>query len=426
MRFTVWTLVAFLIVTLATVLVARALAADLALREASLSGWTFALNVAAPFVDGAVRARTRGATAGLVTVVQSRLRDGSLVHVKLWSIDGEVIWSDEQDIIGRTYAMDDEVVALFGTQQVFSDLSDLTKVENVGERASGQLLEVYVGAFDTDHQPIVIESYWSTARLESDRRLVQLRLAALAVGSMLLLTLFLFPLALSLARRVDHARAERDVMLGHALAASDMERRRIAEELHDGLIQDLAALGYALPLIARELPADSVAAHEVLDTARSSLQGDISQLRGLATDLYPADPSRSGLITALGTLARRAGESGVSVEIDVSSDYAALSKEVIQLTYRVLREGLRNVVKHAGASRATLEARLDGREVVVTVRDDGSGPQPGPPAAGHLGLRLLEDTLADVGGSLHLGRLPQGGAELVARFPLDFARGFHA
>ncbi|WP_374969519.1 sensor histidine kinase [Terrabacter sp. BE26] len=423
-RFTLWTLVAFLIVTVGAVLVARALAADLALREASLRGRTFALNVAAPFVNGAVRARDGGATAGLVTVVQSRLRDGSLVHVKLWSVDGEVIWSDEQALIGRTYPMDEEVTSLFGTQEVFADFSDLTKVENAAERASGQLLEVYVGAFDTDNRPIVIESYWSTARLQSDTTLVMLRLTALAVGSMLVLTLFLLPLAISLARRVDHARAERNQMLRHALAASDLERRRIAEELHDGLIQNLAALGYALPLIARELPGDSHGAREMLDSAAPSLRGDIATLRGLVTDLYPADPSRSGLVTALDVLAKRAGESGVTVDVDVSQDYASMSKDVIRLTYRVLREGLRNVVKHAGASRARLSARVDGREVVVSVEDDGVGPPVAPPDAGHHGLRLLEDTLTDLGGSLRLAAIPEGGTELVARFPTAFSNVF--
>ncbi|GAA2747779.1 hypothetical protein GCM10009868_38580 [Terrabacter aerolatus] len=425
-RFTLWTLVAFLIVTVGAVLVARALAADLALREASLRGRTFALNVAAPFVDRAVRARDREATAGLVTVVQARLRDGSLVHVKLWSVDGEVIWSDEQALIGRTYAMDDEVKALFGTQQVFADLSDLTKVENAAERASGQLLEVYVGAFDAENHPIVIESYWSTERLESDTRLVLMRLTALTVGSMLVLTLFLLPLAVSLARRVDHARAERNRMLRHALAASDLERRRIAEELHDGVIQNLAALGYALPLIARELPENSTRAREMLATAAPSLQGDIAALRGLVSDLYPADPSRSGLLSALDLLATRAAESGLTVDVDVSEDYASVSKEAIQLTYRVLREGLRNVVKHAAASRAILTAHVDGRDVVVTVRDDGVGPPAILDAAGHFGLRLLEDTLKDVGGSLTLARLPDRGAELVARFPQNFQSAFRS
>ena len=87
----------------------------------------------------------------------------------------------------------------------------------------------------------------------------------------------------------------------------------------------------------------------------------------------------------------------------------------------MLREGLRNVVKHANASRATLIAAVEGDEATVTVVDDGSGPPPGLVATGHLGLRLLEDTLTDVGGSLRLARRAEGGIELVARFPTSFA-----
>ncbi|GAA2156854.1 histidine kinase [Humibacillus xanthopallidus] len=420
-RFALWSLVAFVLVAVAVVLVARALSADIALHEASLRGGTFARNVAAPFVNKAVRTGDATASTGLVTVVESRLRDGSIVHVKLWSSDGKVIWSDEQDLIGRTFTMDDEIVALFGTSNVVADLSDLSKVENIEERGAGRLLEVYAGAVDADQQPVVIESYWSTDRLDSDQSLILGRLTALAVGSMLILTLFVLPLALSLARRVERAQAERSAMLRHALAASDLERRRMAEDLHDGLIQDLSALGYALPVILDELPPEAHEAREVVEVVRPALAKDIASLRGLVTDLYPADPSRKGLIAALGVLSTRAHASGVTVGVDVAAEFDGVSKEVIQLSYRILREGLRNVVKHAHASRADLVAAVEDEKAVVTVTDDGVGPTAEPAAEGHLGLRLLEDTLADIGGELSLEDRDGGGTRLVARFPLSFS-----
>jgi signal transduction histidine kinase len=209
-------------------------------------------------------------------------------------------------------------------------------------------------------------------------------------------------------------------MLRQALAASDLERRRIAHDLHDGLIQDLSALGYALPVILDELPAEAREAREVVVALRPALEANIAALRGLVTDLYPADPSREGLIAALGVLATRAHESGVTVEIDVAPGYQNVSREVVRLSYRVLREGLRNVVKHAHASRADLVATIEGGEAVVTVADDGVGPPHAPTATGHLGLRLLEDTLANVGGEITLASRPGGGTALVARFPLTF------
>ena len=73
-----------------------------------------------------------------------------------------------------------------------------------------------------------------------------------------------------------------------------MERRKISRELHDGLIQDLTSLGYSLPAVAAELPADAAAARAVLDSVGRRLRGDIASLRGVLTDLYPVGLAREG------------------------------------------------------------------------------------------------------------------------------------
>ena len=85
---------------------------------------------------------------------------------------------------------------------------------------------------------------------------------------------------------------------------------------------------------------------------------------------------------------------------------------------------MRNVVKHAAAEEVVVEVTLTGPEVVVRVLDDGGGPGPGPvsSATGHLGLRLLTDTVRDFGGRLTVGPRPGGGTELGAVFPTALVR----
>ena len=113
-------------------------------------------------------------------------------------------------------------------------------------------------------------------------------------------------------------------MMRHALLASDLERRRIAQDLHDGVIQDLAGLGYVLPTAQRELHegGNLAVARTTLDRATGMLQQDVVRLRSLLTDLYPPDLQGQGLVTAVGDLVQTiTSDAGLdaTVRIDPSS-----------------------------------------------------------------------------------------------------------
>jgi signal transduction histidine kinase len=102
----------------------------------------------------------------------------------------------------------------------------------------------------------------------------------------------------------------------------------------------------------------------------------------------------------------------------VPDDYAE-SIEVNRLAYRVVREGLRNVVEHARAGVALVEITRVERRLHVRVSDDGVGLQQAPESEpGHLGIKLLADTLQDFGGWLELRPAASGGTELEASFPV--------
>src|SRR5687768_5307015 len=95
LRFLGWSLVALVVVGIATVAVSEHIAEDEALRDARFRGASMAHSVTAPLVDAAVRAGDPDAVSRLETIVQNRMRDGSVNHVKIWSSDGRVIWSDD-------------------------------------------------------------------------------------------------------------------------------------------------------------------------------------------------------------------------------------------------------------------------------------------------------------------------------------------
>lgn len=421
LRFVALGLAAVLILSGVTLVLAQRLAEHWALEDARVQAGNLASRLVAPLVDARVRAAAPGALEDLDLVMDNRMRDGSLAHAKVWDEGGRVLWSDDPAMIGRTYDLSPEVRQLFGTHGSTARISALDRAENAGQRGEGELVEVYAGELDRDGRPVVFEAYLTTERLQDDSEALVALLVPLVVGAMLLLLLVLLPIAVSLTRRVEHAEQERGRLARHALRASERERRRIAGDLHDGVVQDLAGLGYALPTAARELRAggDPDQAIAVVERATELLRDDVARLRSLMVDIYPPDLRGGGLRDALHHLVRtEAHEAGLRAEVLVPATLT-LPPDVGRLAYRVVREGVRNVVKHAEATRVRVVVREEGAEVCVSVTDDGRGIDDEAAApAGHLGLRALYDTLEDFGGSLRLGRADDtGGTVLVARYP---------
>ena len=422
-RFALLSIAAGLVLMLGTIVVAQQVAEHRAVETARAQGGGIAHRLAAPLVDSAVRTGDPAATERLSTVMANRIRDGSVRHIKMWDQSGSVIWSNDADLVGRRFELADEVTALFGTQDSVAALSDLSAEENVGERADEQLLEVYIGAHDREGVPLVVEAYLETDQMERDARHIVWTFVPLVVGALVLFLIIVLPLAVSLCRRVERARAGQARMMRHALLASDLERRRIAEDLHDGVVQDLAGLGYALPTAARMLEdeRDIPGARATLARATDLVHRDVTSLRSMMADLYPPDLRGDGLRTAVRQLVHTdALAAGLEAEVAIDEDLE-VSADAGRLAYRVVREGLRNVIKHAGARHVRVELRTRAGEALVRVVDDGRGPGTGPePEAGpgrHLGLRLLRDTIHEVGGSLELRGRAEGGTVLQARFP---------
>src|SRR3954452_13230633 len=421
-RFAAGSLLVLVVVGLASFVVARDLAKDTALKEARVRGAAFARGVGAPLVNHAVRTGDHTQMSRLNEVLRNRLVDGSIVHIKVWDRDGRVLWADEKGLPGRVFPLDPAVAALFGTNNVIAESSHLEGAENQLERSEAPLVEVYTGVQDADGVPLVFESYWSTDRVDADRREILSRLAPLSLGSLLLLEMAMLPLAISLARRVDRAKAQQSRMLKHAVEGADLERRRIVRNLHDGLIQDLAGLGYAIPLLASKLPKtqEGDPARRALDDLASAVERDVASLRTLITDVYPTNMQRGGLQDAVDLLVRSATSSGLAVTTDIDGGVEE-SLTVTQLAFRVIREGLRNVVEHAQAKKASIVVARDGTDVVVSVIDDGKGAHPESARNGHLGLKLLSDMTREVGGRLEVWSRDGQGTTLQARFPVHLA-----
>ncbi|MGQ0668593.1 MAG: PAS domain-containing sensor histidine kinase [Actinomycetota bacterium] len=223
-------------------------------------------------------------------------------------------------------------------------------------------------------------------------------------------------------KRLRETEAERRILLGRIVAASEEERRRIALELHDGPIQHLAALDYRIERVRVSLKKGEVSdLDDLLRRAQDDLHEEIRGLRQLMTELRPSVLDERGLADALENqceLIRR--QAGIELTLDVSLN-DRLDPALETAVYRVAQEALANVVKHAQARSASLVARSEDRSIILEIRDDGVGFDPretaGLLAQGHLGLVAMRERVEMAGGSWELRSRRGTGTLIRTVFP---------
>ncbi len=204
-----------------------------------------------------------------------------------------------------------------------------------------------------------------------------------------------------LRRRSEHVQAARQ----RSVYAADQARRRIERDLHDGVQQRLLAL--AMRLSAPGAKAD----RELLQGSAAQLKLALGELRELARGTYPAVLAQAGLPAALQSLADHA-QLPVAV---TANGLESLPEAVQQCAYFTAAESLANTIKHAGASRVTIEARQEGCRLRLVISDDGRG---GADVAGG-GLSGLAERAAAAGGSLTVDSRPGAGTTVALEIRLD-------
>jgi two-component system NarL family sensor kinase len=376
-----------------------------------------ALVESAGLTDGVLH-RDPGALAKLDDLVQGRVLSDSVVRVKLWSRDGTILYSDEPALIGRRFRLGDEEQELFLTGGADADISDLSKPENRYERQEGKLLEAHTPIRTPDGTQVLFETYQRFGSISASAARLLRALALPLVAGLLVLLLLQLPLAASLARRLRRGHEEREQLLRSAVESSARERRRIASDLHDGVVQDLAGVAFGLAPLAED------AARRGADGEAGALRGAIARLRQGVRDMrtllvaiHPPSLESTGLEAALHDLLSPLEAAGIATELEVHDGTGS-----DELVYRVAREALRNVHEHAGARavRVSVTHPRPGTTRLV-VADDGRGFAPGDRAArgeeGHVGLTLLESLVREARGRLDVRSAPGVGTTVQMELP---------
>lgn len=221
----------------------------------------------------------------------------------------------------------------------------------------------------------------------------------------------------TLAIEVARLRAEVAVTLAEVersrarlVEAGYEERRRLERDLHDGAQQRLVSLGLSLRLLQRSLPAQARILEPALDQAVDEVAHAVADLRRIAAGIRPARLD-DGLAAALHDLARSAP---IPVVVDVG--HQRIPPTVEAAAYYVACEAITNAVKHADASRITVQAERANGSLRLLVADDGIGGATIRPGSGLAGLL---DRVAAHGGTLHLDSTPGAGTRMEALLPCE-------
>jgi signal transduction histidine kinase len=227
-----------------------------------------------------------------------------------------------------------------------------------------------------------------------------------------------------IARPLQQAAGLRERFLADLFVSMEQERRRIAVELHDGVGQSLTLLVSGLRVL-KDYPVDPEVARRASDL-RDLADRALKDAKHLSQSLRPSLLDDLGLAPAIERIAADVRDNNpvrVSVEVEALSG-CRLPEAVETALFRICQEALANVVRHSGASQATIRFDLEPRAVVLKVSDNGRGIDPRrvqQAADGHIGLSGMRERAALLGGRLSIDSAVGRGTRISAWIPVELA-----
>lgn len=218
--------------------------------------------------------------------------------------------------------------------------------------------------------------------------------------------------------------AHRDTAAAAARHARDLERARLARELHDVVAHQLSAIAVQAGAARLAAAGDPQASAAAIAAIERQARGGLTELNQLVRELQPTgddgpDTSQQPRLGDIPELIKRAAESGLRVQLRVDGDPRPLPAAVELAGYRVVQEGLTNTIRYAAGAAVAVRLAYRDDGIMVEVTDDGPGPADGtaPIQGGGVGLAGLRERARLLGGQLEAGSAAERGFAVRAFLP---------
>jgi signal transduction histidine kinase len=357
-----------------------------------------------------------GAEQGEITLIDAQTEAGRKTAVRAVEVSGEheplhihqslLIWMDRNRM--PLLVNNPESDARLGGLHLESSIRSLLCVPLIVKGAFIGVLTLYnkrdTAGFTPDDQRLCAIIGSQSAQVIENARLTELEHAATE----------------------ERSRREREAQEQFArelIDSQERERQRIAAELHDSVGQNLLIIKNRAELALGGCEPGSPAAAELESIAEVSAQ-TIEEVREISFNLRPYQLDRLGLTKAIGSMVRRLKESfNIDIEPDVAPIDGLLPKDAEIALYRIVQEGMNNIVKHAGAARVMLRIERTDGAIVLRIQDNGRGfsPEPGPHSVADgqgFGLRSIAERVRLLGGTHSLKSIPGEGTLLSCIVPI--------
>ena len=193
-------------------------------------------------------------------------------------------------------------------------------------------------------------------------------------------------------------------------AATSEERQRLAREVHDGIAQGVASLGYLVDALAADTTDD--AQRDGLQLLRASISEVVGEIRRTVFSLRNEATAGQRLGQRIQTVADNLqATSGMEFEVEVAESSERLLPEVESDLLRIAQEAMNNAVKHSGASLVVVALEVEAPRAQLSISDNGVGLQPG--RSDSQGLRIMRERAARIGATIDISNTDTGAAVVV-------------
>ncbi len=407
LRFAVPGVIGIVLLALASLVAAVAVARQQSVNDARTTAEWLARTVVEPRLDQGLQTGKPARMAELDAAFSASIRGSDVKAIRLWNEDGVIIYSNDPRLIGERFPMPGGIVG-----GPVEGMADPSRPENRNLDPDVNWVQVSLPVTGADGSRYLFQISKLQDSLRQDASSVWVAFAPILAGSMVLLGALLVVLGIRMAGRISVELRNREELLQHAVDASELERRRIAADLHDGTVQQLAGLSFALAgMAAQARTSGDDDMGDLLAAAAGTSRASVRELRTLLVDIYPPNLETTGLAPAIADLLDGLGpDVGVDRELAELPDLQPRERAAL---YRVAREAIANVAKHARAANVRVRLGQEASTVVLAVVDDGRGFDPGAERSGHLGLRLMADLAASIGGRLIVSSTPGSGTSVT-------------